>query len=99
MGLRVMFFGTPAFAVPSLGALVDSSHSVVAVVTQPDRPRGRGHKPQPEAVKRAAEARGLRILQPERLRDPAWLRDTAALRPDIAVVAAYGRLLSQVLLD
>ena len=69
MPRRVVFFGTPAFAVPSLSALIDSSDSVVAVVTQPDRPRGRGQHVRPEAVKIHAQARGVEILQPDRLRD------------------------------
>jgi methionyl-tRNA formyltransferase len=99
MALRVIFFGTPAFAVPSLRALSDSPHAVVAVVTQPDRPRGRGHKPQPEAIKRTADSEGLRIMQPQRLKDAAWLNEVVALQPDLAVVAAYGRLLPQQLLD
>jgi methionyl-tRNA formyltransferase len=99
MPLRVIFFGTPSFAVPSLRSLLDSSHPVVAVVTQPDRPRGRGHKVQPEAVKRLAVERGLRISEPGRLKDPAWLAEVRALEPDIAVVAAYGRMLPQALLD
>jgi len=99
MPLRVIFFGTPSFAVPSLRSLLDSPHTVVAVVTQPDRPRGRGHKRQPEAVKRLAVERGLRISEPERLKDPQWLAEIRALDPDIAVVAAYGRMLPQALLD
>src|SRR3954447_16708291 len=99
MPLRVIFFGTPSFAVPSLRSLLDSPHTVVAVVTQPDRPRGRGHKRQPEAVKRLAVDRGLRISEPERLKDPQWLAEIRALEPDIAVVAAYGRMLPQALLD
>ena len=69
MPLKVVFFGTPAFAVPSLESLVASPHEVVAVITQPDRPRGRGHRLRPPEVKTAAEARGLRVLQPERLKD------------------------------
>jgi len=99
MSLRVIFFGTPSFAVPSLRSLLDSPHAVVAVVTQPDRPRGRGHRVQPEAVKRLAVERGLRISEPERLKDPEWLAEIRALEPDIAVVAAYGRMLPQALLD
>jgi methionyl-tRNA formyltransferase len=96
--MRVVFFGTPEFAVPSLLALI-GSHEVVAVVTRPDRPSGRGHKVTASAVKAAAAAHGVRVLQPAQLGDPQWLTDVADLRADIAVVAAYGRLLPQVLLD
>ena len=96
--MRVVFFGTPEFAVPSLNALFDA-HDVVAVVTRPDRPRGRGQKVTSSPVKIAAAAASTQILQPARLSDPDWLKDIAALRADIAVVAAYGRLLPQALLD
>lgn len=96
--MRVIFFGTPEFAVPALAALF-SAHEVVAVVTRPDRPSGRGHKVTASPVKAAAEAHGTRVVQPARLGDTEWLRDVAAMRADIAVVAAYGRLLPQALLD
>lgn len=96
--MRVIYFGTPAFAVPSLAALM-AAHEVVAVVTQPDRPRGRGHKVTHNPVKALAVAHNIPVLQPARLRDPQWLGDVAALRADIGVVAAYGRLLPQALLD
>ncbi len=99
MALRLVFFGTPAFAVPTLERLVASAHEVVGVVTQPDRPRGRGQHVQPEAVKQAATEHHLQIFQPERMKDPAWVRTLASLRPDLAVVAAYGRILPQELLD
>ena len=96
--MRVIFFGTPDFAVPSLTALL-ASHEVVAVVTRPDRPSGRGQKVTASPVKAAAEAHGARVLQPTRLGDSQWLKDVADLDADIAVVAAYGRLLPQALLD
>lgn len=96
--MRVMVFGTPHFAVPTLAALLES-HEVVAVVTRPDRPHGRGHKISPNPVKALAIERGMPVLQPTRLSDPEWLAQIAALRADIAVVAAYGRLLPQALLD
>ena len=95
--MRVLFFGTPDFAVPSLNALF-GAHEVVGVVTRPDRPRGRGQKVTSSPVKIAATAHGTQILQPSRLSEPDWLKDIAALRADIAVVAAYGRLLPQDLL-
>jgi methionyl-tRNA formyltransferase len=98
MALRVLFFGTPAFAVPSLAALADAGHEIVGVITQPDRPRGRGQKVRPEAVKIAAVARGLDVLQPARLNDPDWLAALRERRPDLGVVAAYGRILPEALL-
>ena len=99
MALRVLYFGTPAFAVPALLDIIASPHQVVGVVTQPDRPRGRGHKVQIEAVKAAALERQLPVWQPERLKDPAFLDLLAQQRPDVAVVAAYGRILPQLVLD
>ena len=96
--MRVIFFGTPEFAVPSLTALL-GSHEVVGVVTRPDRPSGRGHKVTASPVKARAEADGTPVLQPTRLSDPQWLMEVADLRADIAIVAAYGRLLPQALLD
>ena len=97
--LRIAFFGTPAFAVPSLAALLGSHHQIVAVVTQPDRPRGRGQKVQPSAVKQAATRAGLAILQPERMKNPSFHAALASLAPDLGVVAAYGRLLPPDLLE
>jgi methionyl-tRNA formyltransferase len=99
MPLRVAFFGTPGFAVPTLAAIARSAHTLVGVVTQPDRARGRGQKIQFGAVKTAALAEGVPILQPERLRDESFLAAFDALRCDVAVVAAYGKLLPQLLLD
>jgi methionyl-tRNA formyltransferase len=96
--VRIVFFGTPGFAVPTLDRLLASAHDVVAVVTQPDRPRGRGQKIQPGPVKIRAADR-VPVLQPTRLADPEWLAGLRALSPDLGVVAAYGRLLPQVLLD
>jgi methionyl-tRNA formyltransferase len=96
--LRVAFFGTPEFAVPTLRDIRGAGHDVVAVVTQPDRPRGRGQKPSPQAVKVFAEGHGLRVLQPDRLRDEAFLATLAELAPDLGVVAAYGKILPAVIL-
>jgi methionyl-tRNA formyltransferase len=99
VALRVVFLGTPAFAVPTLDQLLSSPHDVVAVVTQPDRPRGRGHRVVPADVKRRAIDAGLPILQPERIRDDEFLARLRGLSPDLGVVAAYGKLLSQAVLD
>lgn len=96
---RVLFLGTPDFAVPTLLALADGACDVVAVVTQPDRPKGRVRSLAPSPVKQAALARGLPVLQPERIRTEASLKSIACLRPDVLVTAAYGQILPQRLLD
>ena len=91
--------GTPAFACPILEALLVRADPVVGVVCQPDRPRGRGLDVSAPDVKRLAVARGLPVLQPERLRDPAFQDALRALAPDLVVVAAYGKILPRALLD
>jgi methionyl-tRNA formyltransferase len=96
--LRVVFFGTPEFAVPTLDALLRSRHTVVGVVTQPDRPRGRGQKTSAAPVKARALMAGLPVLQPERLKDPAFLESLTALGADLGVVAAYGKILTDAVL-
>jgi methionyl-tRNA formyltransferase len=95
--MRIVFFGSPDFAVPSL-ALVAQHHDVVAVVTQPDRPAGRGAKLQPPAVKVLATGLGLPVLQPAKLRDGVLARELASFAPDLFVVVAYGRILPPDLL-
>ena len=99
MSLRIAFFGTPAFAVPTLDALLASDHTVVGVVTQPDRPRGRGQHVTDSPIKARARSAGLPILQPTALKAPEFLDAFRAWQADLGVVAAYGRLLPQVLLD
>jgi methionyl-tRNA formyltransferase len=96
--LRIVYFGTPGFAVPALRALHDSRHTVVGVVTQPDKPQGRGQRLTPGAVKQMAMSVGLRILQPVRLRDEAFLAELRSLEADLGVVAAYGRILTDAIL-
>jgi methionyl-tRNA formyltransferase len=96
--MKVVFFGTPRFAVPSLERLLLSAHTVVGVVTQPDRPLGRGHHPSDGPVKRVALQHQLRVLQPERLKDEGFLAALAALGADVGVVAAYGKILPDALL-
>ncbi len=96
--LRIVYFGTPAFAVPTLAALVKSRHAVVALVSQPDRPSGRGHRVAATPTKTLAVLCGVPVLQPTRLRDEAFLAEVAAFRPDLGVVAAYGRILPDALL-
>ena len=92
-GSRLVFAGTPEFALASLSALVDAGHNVVAVYTQPDRPAGRGRKLTSSPVKRYAEVQGLPILQPESLRSAEAAEELSALKPDLMIVAAYGLLL------
>jgi methionyl-tRNA formyltransferase len=96
--LRIAFFGTPQFAVPTLQKLIDSRHEVVAVVSQPDRPKGRGHKEQPTPTKQTTERAGVRVLQPPRVRDEMFLDTVRGLALDLAVVAAYGKILPDDLL-
>jgi len=96
--LRIVFFGTPEFAVPTLDALLASRHQVVGVVTQPDRPRGRGHKTSDAPVKARALAAALPILQPERIKDQTFLDALGALHADLGVVAAYGKILTDAVL-
>jgi methionyl-tRNA formyltransferase len=96
--LRVVFFGTPAFAVPTLNALIESRHRVVGIVTQPDRPRGRGQKLTDAPVKTRAIEAGLPVLQPDRLKDLSFLSALAGLNADIGVVAAYGKILTDAVL-
>src|SRR5437867_12271748 len=95
--MRVLFYGTPEFARPALDALL-TRHQVVAVVTQPDRPSGRGQRLLAPPVKRRAEAAGVVVLQPARLRDPEWPGRLAALEADGAVVVAVGPILPQAVL-
>jgi methionyl-tRNA formyltransferase len=96
--LRIAFLGTPDFAVPTLQALIGSRHNIVVVVSQPDRPKGRGHKLQVTATKAVAEAAGLPVLQPERVRDEGFLRTLSGMDLDLGVVAAYGKILPDSLL-
>ncbi len=96
--LRIAFFGTPEFAVPTLQKLIDSRHQLVAVVSQPDRPRGRGHHEQPTPIKLAAERATIPVLQPARIREAPFLESVRAMNLDLGVVAAYGKILPDELL-
>ena len=98
MSLRLVFAGTPAFAVPSLAACLASGADVVAVYTQPDRPAGRGRRPQPSPVKAAALAAGVPVEQPETLKTAAAQARLAAHAPDLLVVVAYGLILPRAVL-
>ncbi|MGQ9928563.1 MAG: methionyl-tRNA formyltransferase [Chloroflexaceae bacterium] len=91
--MRLLFLGSPAFAVHPLEALVAAGHTIAAVITQPDRPAGRERHATPPPVKVAAERLGLPVLQPATLRDPAVVAQLADLRPEAGIVAAYGAIL------
>jgi methionyl-tRNA formyltransferase len=97
--LRIVFFGTPRFAVPTLAGLLASHHPVVAVVTQPDRPRGRGQRVVEGPVKALARSHSLPVLQPERLKTPEFVQALVDCAPDLGVVAAYGKILPEEVLD
>ncbi len=96
--MRLIFMGSPAFAVHPLEALAAAGHEIAAVVTQPDRPAGRDRRLTPPPVKLAAQRLGLPVLQPETLRDPAVVEQLAALRPEVGIVAAYGEILRKAVL-
>ena len=91
--MRVVFLGTPAFAVPSLQILIDQSHEICGVITQPDRPAGRGQKLQATPVKQLAQKHGIEVHQPARIRDEGNRGFFEKLQPDFIVVAAYGQIL------
>jgi methionyl-tRNA formyltransferase len=97
--VRIAYAGTPEFAVPALLALLGSRHAVVGVLTQPDRPKGRGRQVASSAVKLVAQEHGIGVSQPASLRDEASRSDLAAWRPDVLVVVAYGLILPQAVLD
>jgi methionyl-tRNA formyltransferase len=96
--MKVLFYGTPEFALPTLEALL-RHHQVVAVVTRPDRPAHRGHRLTPPPVKVRAEAAGLPVLQPARLRDPEWPERLGAFAAEVAVVVAFGQILPRAVLE
>jgi methionyl-tRNA formyltransferase len=96
--VRILFFGTPAFAVPSLESLLAGSDEVVGVVSQPDKPRGRGLKPEPTPVACCARAAGVPLHQPDRLNDEPFLLRILELEPDLGVTCAFGRILRPALL-
>ena len=97
--MRIVFMGTPAFAVPSLEKLIEAGHSVVGVFSQPDKPKNRGMKLLPTPVKECALAHGVPVFQPTKLRDGTALEQIRALDPELIVVAAYGRILPDEILN
>ncbi|MCZ6544116.1 MAG: methionyl-tRNA formyltransferase [Chloroflexi bacterium] len=99
MNPRVAFFGSPDFAVATLEALIDSPYRPIVVVTQPDRPAGRGRSLQPPPVKVVAERAGIAVLQPARLRDAEAVAELGAFRPELQIIVAYGQILPKAVLD
>ncbi|SPD76156.1 Methionyl-tRNA formyltransferase [uncultured Desulfobacterium sp.] len=91
--------GTPEFAVPSLRALVDSGHNILAVVTQPDRPKGRGRHIVSSPIKQAAIGYGLKLFQPEMVSDEEFCASIRPLSPDICIIVAFGQILKKIFLD
>ena len=97
--MRIVFMGTPDFAVSSLEALIKSDHSVVGVVTQPDRPKGRGRELAVSPVKLVSQREHIPLLQPTKMKDPAFLDALRGWQPDLIAVAAFGRILPAVILQ
>lgn len=97
--MRIAFMGSPEFAIPSLRALLDAGHDVVAVYTQPDKPTGRGRKTSPPPVKRFALERRLEVRQPRSISRPEAVEQLRQCAPDVGVIAAYGQILRQPVLD
>jgi len=97
--MKIVFMGTPEFAVPSLRALIEGGYDIAAVVTQPDRKAGRGHKLTPPPVKVLAEAHGIPVLQFQRIKSPEGVEALKSIAPDLIVTAAFGQILSKEILD
>lgn len=96
--MRIVFFGTPDFALPSLKKLIASGEDIVAVVTQPDRVKGRGHKLSQPPVKEYATAQGIAVLQPAGIRSEEFFKTIVGMKPDMIVVVAYGRIIPPAIL-
>jgi methionyl-tRNA formyltransferase len=97
--MRLVFMGTPRFAVPTLEAVIAAGHQLAAVYTQPDRPKGRGQQLAPSPVKQCALAHGIPVYQPERIRRPEIVAELAAMRADAMVVVGYGQIIPQSIID
>ena len=97
--MKVLFMGTPDFAMECLDAIYKNGHEIVGVVTQPDKPKGRGYKLIPPPVKVYAEEKGLPVLQPETLKDGAFSEELEKLSPEVIVVAAYGKILPSYVIN
>ena len=99
MNMRIIYMGTPDFAVPPLRAMAQAGYEIAAVVTQPDKPRGRGKSLQPTPVKEEALRLGIAVWQPQKVREPAFIEELRGLHPDIIVVAAFGQIIPKDILD
>ena len=97
--MRIVFMGTPDFAVGTLEALIEAGHDIAGVVTQPDKPKGRGKNLMAPPVKQAAIARGLAVYQPKKVRDPEFIQILRKLEPQIIVVVAFGQIIPQEILE
>ncbi|MBO5506113.1 MAG: methionyl-tRNA formyltransferase, partial [Clostridia bacterium] len=97
--MRVLFMGTPDFAVPCLEKLYNEGHEIIGAVSQPDKPKGRGHKLVPTPLKACAESLNIPVFQPETLKDNAFLPVLEELNPEIIVVVAYGKILPEYILN
>ncbi len=97
--MRILFMGTPDFAVPCLNALIENNYEICGVVTQPDKPKGRGHKLTPPPVKECALSRNIPVFQPETLKNEAFKEELTTLAPDIIIVVAYGKILPEYIID
>jgi methionyl-tRNA formyltransferase len=97
--LTLVFMGTPEFAVPSLEALIDAGYQILSVITQPDRPKGRGRNTAPSEVKVAAQKHSLKVLEPEKVRDEGFLREFLKIEADMAILVAFGQILPKAMLE
>lgn len=97
--MRILFMGTPDFAVPCLNALIENNYEICGAVTQPDKPKGRGHKLTPPPVKECAVSHNIPVFQPETLKNEAFLEELKNLAPDIIIVVAYGKILPKYIID
>ncbi|MBQ2890879.1 MAG: methionyl-tRNA formyltransferase [Clostridia bacterium] len=97
--MKILFMGTPDFAVPSLMALIENKYEICGVVTQPDKPKGRGHHLTPPPVKECALSHGISVFQPETLKGGAFMEELKSLNPDIIIVVAYGKILPPYIIE
>ena len=97
--MRIIYMGTPDFAVPTLEALIQSKHEVIAVITQPDKPKGRGKAMQFPPVKEKALEYGIPVYQPVKVREPSFIEQMKGWEPDAIIVAAFGQILPKTVLD
>ncbi len=97
--MKILFMGTPDFAVPCLKAIIDGNYEVSAVITQPDRPKGRGQKLMPPPVKEEAQKYNIEVFQPERMKDIQFIKQIKDMNPDMIIVVAFGQILPKAILD